>query len=462
MNHSQALCIAYIGGGSRGWAWQLMGDLALEESLLGEVRLYDIDLEAAKRNAVIGNRISQLPTARSKWLYTAVEEMDQALEGADFVIISILPGTFDEMASDVHAPEAYGVYQSVGDTAGPGGIIRALRAGPMFEEIARAIARCCPTAWVINYTNPMAQCVHTLYDTFKDINAVGCCHEVFGTQKLLCRMLAQEAGIENLDRRELDICVQGVNHFTFITDARYKGEDIIPAYRDFAQKYAKTGYEDSDKGNWMNNLFASGNRVKFDLFLQYGAIAAAGDRHLAEFMPGTKYLKDPNTAAQWQFALTPVSWRKADLKKRLERSQRLFNGEEIVQLSPSGEEGVDIIKALLGLGNLVTNLNLNNIGQISNLPLGAVVETNALIMGGCIVPLYTGEIPDALVTLTTPAVNAQKAIAKAIRQKAAAPAFQAFLNDPLLCTLSSQQARELYRMMLDNTSAYLKEWDLSF
>lgn len=103
------------------------------------------------------------------------------MTGADFVVISILPGIFDEMEFDVHLPERLGIWQSVGDTAGPGGMIRALRSIPMFVEIAEAIKAYSPDAWVINYTNPMSLLVKTLYTVFPEIKAFGCCHEVFGT-----------------------------------------------------------------------------------------------------------------------------------------------------------------------------------------------------------------------------------------------------------------------------------------
>lgn len=113
--------IAYIGGGSKQWARVFMSDLAVSEDLSGRIALYDIDLEAAERNAAIGARINLDPAAKSHFQYTVCPRLEDALEGADFVVISILPGTFREMRSDVHVPEKYGIYQSVGDTAGPGG-----------------------------------------------------------------------------------------------------------------------------------------------------------------------------------------------------------------------------------------------------------------------------------------------------------------------------------------------------
>ena len=142
--------IAYIGGGSRGWAWTFMTDLALEPQISGTIRLYDIDVQAAQNNAVIGNRVSSRKDAVGKWTYQTCQSLQEALNGCDFVVISILPGTFDEMESDVHLPERLGIYQSVGDTAGPGGMIRALRTIPMFVEIGEAIRKYAPQAWVIN------------------------------------------------------------------------------------------------------------------------------------------------------------------------------------------------------------------------------------------------------------------------------------------------------------------------
>ena len=106
--------IAYIGGGSRGWAILLMKDLACEKKLSGTIKLYDIDKEAAYDNEIIGNKITESSESKGKWLYKSVETIEEALKDSNFVIISILPGTLKEMAVDVHAPERYGIYQPVG------------------------------------------------------------------------------------------------------------------------------------------------------------------------------------------------------------------------------------------------------------------------------------------------------------------------------------------------------------
>ena len=452
--------IAYIGGGSRGWAWGLMSDLAMEESLSGKVCLFDIDQEAADKNEVIGNRLRGRKDVKGDWEYISCQTRKEALQGADVVVISILPGTFDEMESDVHAPEAYGVYQPVGDTTGPGGLVRGLRTGPMFQVIAGDIQTYCPNAFVINYTNPMALCMRVLYDTFPEIKAVGCCHEVFHTQTLLCKALAEFRGIENVTRQELRTTVQGVNHFTFVTQASYRGIDLYPIYRQFCDKYADVGYTEGNDDNWMNRFFDSAQMVKMDLFRRTGQIAAAGDRHLAEFNPAPRYLASPEKAHSYRFILTPVSWRKKNQQDLLAKSERLFSGEETFELKPTGEEGVEMIKSFVGLQTMVTNVNLPNAGQIQNLPAGTVVETNAVFSDHSVIPVASGAMQGAAYALTLPAALAQDDILSAIQNKDAALAMRAFAGDALMCGVTLKDAKALYRTMLQNTQAYLQGWNL--
>ena len=456
-NGVEELKIAYVGGGSRGWAWGLMSDLACAEDMSGDVYLYDIDFEAAKHNEIIGNQYNSVEGAVSKWNYKAVENIGEALKGAQFVVVSILPGTFDEMESDVHAPEKYGIYQPVGDSTGPGGVIRALRTMPMMEEIALAVKEYCPDAWVINYTNPMALCIKAMYDAFPEIKAFGCCHEVFSTQKLMCDALEELRGIKPAHRSEVRVNVVGVNHFTWLTEARYHDIDVMPVYAEYAEKY-KDGIGEKD-ANWLNKFFSCQQMVKFDLFKRYGAVAAAGDRHLAEFCEGDWYLQNPEQVASWGFGLTPVSWRKEKLQYRLDRSEKLRSGEEALKIENTGEEGVDQMRAILGLTNLVTNVNLPNVGQIPNLPFGAVVETNAVFTSDSVKPVFAGPIPQGVYALVARNVDNQLLVAEAAKTKKLEPAFKAFVNDPLT-RISTADAKKLFDEMIDNTKAYLQMYDI--
>ncbi len=455
---AEGVKIAYVGGGSKGWAWGLMKDLALAPDMSGTVALYDIDYEAAKRNEKIGNTANRRPGCLSKWSYKAHKTIDTALRGADFVIISIMPATYDEMEVHVHLPEKYGIYQSVGDTTGPGGIMRALLSIPMFEVIAKAIEKNCPEAWVINYTNPMTVCVRTLYRTFPKIKAFGCCHEVFGTQKLLAKALDDLLGIKDVARADIKVNVTGVNHFTWLTEATYKHIDLFPLYRQFVEKY-KDGYGRSTDETWLKDHSRTASLVKFDLFKKYGYIAAAGDRHLAEFCPGNWYLGSKEIVDEYCFGLTPVSWRKAALDQwRTGESFKYASGEKKLDLKPSGEEGVLQMRAILGLTpDYVTNVNLPNNGQIPNLPKDAVVETNARFVSGQVTPVFAGDLPIEIYPLITRIVAEQEMVVDAALNRDLEKAFIAFANNPNVC-LSLADARKLFDEMVEGTKAYLTEY----
>lgn len=454
------LKIAYIGGGSRGWAWKLMSDLAGCEDMSGSVYLYDIDFEAAKNNEIIGNKFNSADGAVTRWDYFAAKTPREALTGADFVVISILPGTFDEMESDVHTPEKYGIYQSVGDTSGPGGIIRAMRTIPMYEEIAEYIKEFCPNAWVISYTNPMTLCIKTLYRVFPEIKAFGCCHEVFGTQDFLAEMIQENFG-EKPERHEIKVNPVAVNHFTWLTEATYKNIDLFPYYDKFCDKY-KGGYTNEQIEKMLkakNASFISKHAVKMELFKRFGYIAAAGDRHLVEFLPGKWYLESPERVKEMGFGLTSVAYRKIDLADRIARSERLRSGEEAVRIENTGEEGVNQMRALLGLCDLCTNVNLPNRGQIPNLPLGAVVETNAIFRSGTVTPVFAGPIPESIYPLVSRICAEQESVSEAIAERDLDKIFACFISDPLV-TCSMADAKALFDEMVDNTKEYLKSYNI--
>lgn len=448
--------IAYIGGGSRGWAWSLMCDLAKEKNFCGEVYLYDTDFQAAKDNEKIGNGIKKTVRDASDWTYKASKDYAEALTGADFVIISVLPGTFDEMQSDVEEPEAYGIYAPVGDTTGLSGTIRALRAVPMFREFAENIKKYCPDAKVINYTNPMTCCVRAMYEVFPDIKAVGCCHEVFGTQRLLAEALKKYTGIE-ANFTDIDVEVAGINHFTWITKAFYKDIDLFPIYKKFASEYADTGYPPDFRRSGDTPVFDCTHKVKFDLFNRFGVIAAAGDRHLSEFCPGAWYLKNDEHIQSYGFIRTPVQYRKDELKERLARSRRLVSGEEPFKLYETGEAGTRIMEALSGVCEYKTNVNYPNKGQFPQAPLGAVVETNVFLSGKGVSPIISATpLPLAVYALIDRVIKVQEMTVKAAVNYDLKLAFDAFVMDQTNI-LDLKQSRKLFDTMIKNTRKYLPD-----
>lgn len=452
--------ICYIGGGSRGWTRKFMGDIALQKSFYGTVVLYDIDTGAAEDNAILGNKISAMDAAKSKWKYFVAKDLKQALTEVDFVIMSILPGTFEEMYSDVHSGERYGIYQPVGDSVGIGGIIRAMRTIPIYEEYANAISKYCPNAFVINFTNPLTLCTATLYDVFKGIKAFGCCHEVFSTQELLAKIVEEKCGEKNISRKEVDIDVNGVNHFTWITRCKIRGIEAISLYKEYIEenfdKLMQRPFTDEEK------VGAGGSRdlVKMDLFKRYGQVAAAGDRHLVEFLNNTWYLNDTETIEKYKFCLTPISWRKENQAERLKVTQMLLRGERKLEIKYSGEEFVELMEGLLGIRDFISNVNLPNKGQSSYAPLGAIVETNAIFSKGKITPIEGVPLNDSVSAMVLKILNNQQNTLNAIRKRDINAVFNCFMQEPMACKLSLSDGEKLFSYMVESTKKYLNDWKI--
>ncbi len=207
-----------------------------------------------------------------------------------------------------------------------------------------------------------------------------------------------------------------------------------------------------------NGAYVTKELVKFTLFKRYGAIAAAGDRHLAEFCPGKWFLESKEMVDdKYGFSLTTVAWRKIELEQRKQKALDYYNGKPF-ELRETGEETVRQIKALLGLGDFVTNVNIPNVGQVENNPYGAIVETNAFFSGNSVKPVHGGSIPADLNALIMRIIEEQEAITDAALSGDYEKAFVVFLNNPNMC-LNVDKARELFDRMLENTKAYLPYYD---
>lgn len=423
------LKIAYIGGGSRGWAHILMNDLALCADLSGIVYLYDIDLGAARLNEKLGNWLQTQPGVVSQWHYHAVETLPEALQDADFVFISIQPGPLEMMAHEVAVAERYGMYFPVGDTTGAPGLMRGLRSAIIYEGFAHAIADHCPQAWVINYSNPMSICTRTLTKVEPGLKVFGCCHEVFGTQRLLAE-LAQEALslTEAPQRDDIRVNVSGINHFTWIDRADFQGHDLLSIARQHMEKpgvlRAYTQVEVENNGGW----FQDHHQIKFELLKRFGTLAAAGDRHLSEFVVG--FTHSPEELYRWGIIRTPVAWRIERWKIAPQIAQDYLAGRLHWTPQDSGEEALRQIRALLGLEDFITNVNTENVGQVPDLPIHAVVETNALFSRNQVTPLSAGALPSGVHGLVSRHVANQEMIIEAALKRNQEMAFQAVFNDP--------------------------------
>jgi alpha-galactosidase/6-phospho-beta-glucosidase family protein len=178
-------------------------------------------------------------------------------------------------------------------------------------------------------------------------------------------------------------------------------------------------------------------------------LPAAGDRHLAEFVPW--FLTSAKSCYTWGFCLTPYSYRIKRWRTAPREQQRQLDGKDPITLSGSGEEYVNQMAALIGLTSFRTNVNLPNTGQMGGMPKGALVETNALFSQDRVEPVVSGELPSAVNALIHPHVVNHELVIRAVLEGDKDMAFRAFINDPLTQRLALDDAWALFNRMLKAT-----------
>jgi len=297
----------------------------------------------------------------------------------------------------------------------------------------------------------MAICTRTLARVAPGLKVFGCCHEVFAVQRMLAGLATRywEAAPA---REEIRVNVIGINHFTWFDQATWNGRDLLALVQQHLQQPATLRpYTQPEVESW-NDWFKSVHQVKFRLFQRFGLLAAAGDRHLVEFLPG--FIHSPGNLFRLGIIRTPVSWRIARWQTAPQKTLDLLEGRTPLELQSSGEEGVPQIRALLGLGDLITNVNLPNQGQIANLPPGAVVETNACFSRDEVRPLAAGSLPPGLAPLIQQHSANQELVIDAVQQRDKDLAFQAVYTDPSN-SLDIDACWEMFNQMLHASRDYL-------
>ena len=461
MSNATDVTIAILGAGGRYWAPTVLRDLALSPDLTGKLRLHSRHLGALDKTAEVAETLFSHPDARTRFEVSCSTSLEETLNGADFVFIGISPGPAAMFANDLEITEQFGVLHTVGDTTGPAGISRALRAIPIFAEFARAVGEHCPNAWVVNFANPLTLCTAALYDVFPDIKAFGCCHEVAGTKRLLAQLISRELGGPAPAANEISLDIAGVNHFTFATAAHYQGESLFPFLQslcDLPETFADaSGYaaHNSARGAFWDHKAMIG----LDMFRRFGVLGAAGDRHLAEFVPW--YLSAGEAGLhRWGVVATPASFRAGTWQPAagVQVAANPLDASGVPEhLVASGEEAVAQVCALLGLSDLDTNVNLPNSGQISQLPIGAIVETNAQFRHGTVRPVTTTPLPDAVAPLVARICEVQALTLRAALACDFDLALQAILLDPL-CMIAPDRAADMLKTLVAANRELLLDW----
>jgi alpha-galactosidase len=424
--------VVIVGAGSTVFTPGLIVDLVTSRCLRDAmVWLVDVDHHAVDVMSRLAGRI-----ARERGVGLRIEgttDRREALPGATFVTTTIAVGGAPAWEQDLRIPERYGVYQTVGDTVGPGGVFRALRHIPELVAIAGDMEELCPEAWLFNYTNPLSVNVRAVQKASR-IKCIGLCHGVLHTR----HAIADDLG---LPAHEVNVVFAGINHLCWLLDLRHRGRDLYPAFR------AKV----------LGDLAASAEPAKGDpyggfqevsaLLLEiYDRYPSPGDRHVAEFFPYFLRKEGAELAHALQSSLdltNELVTGKGTLWERLaaEADGRAPLDERLFKETREGERVVDIIESILSDRQaLELAVNVRNDGLIPNLPPEAIVEVPGVV-GGCGVRgIGVGGLPQAIADLLRGRIDQQELVVDAALTGDRRLALQALLADPLVRDLESAKA----------------------
>ncbi len=384
--------IVFVGGGSFLWTERFAIDLFLKKPLRGS-RLVLVDKDREALDLVAGICRLANEKAGADWSIETAE-LDDALAGAHYVIVSISTGGLEAFELDYRIPEKYGVFHSVGDTVGPAGISRTLRNVPVFIDIARRMEQTCPDAWMIHVTNPLAQLTRCVAKA-STIKVMGLCHNFEGTMGALAKFLGAE-------RRELHAETFGVNHFTFLRNMTWRGEpfeerlsvDAYLRYHEEVHGPVTSGTTDDEINAMLGGSID--DRLSYQLYDRLGYFPVGGAEHVAENFPF--FLNDPATIRRHRIRRKGVLPRRQEGKEqKRKRVEDILAGRVAMNdLVPSREALADIIQALHAGVPCQAVVNLPNTGQIENLPPDVVVESWAAIEKDDVSPLPSGSVPVVL------------------------------------------------------------------
>jgi alpha-galactosidase len=370
-----------------------------------------------------------------------------ALTEADFVIITISTGGLEAMAHDLAIPEKYGIYQTVGDTVGPGGWSRTLRNVPVFVHLGEQLARYAPHAVVLNYTNPMASLTATLIEV-SGLRTVGLCHGLFENYAAL-------EALFGVEEQELSLNFGGLNHFFWVLDFAVRGEPGYPLLEErLGQRSLEAALHD---GTVDEHGFHSHQTLASELYEQYGYLPYIADRHTSEFLSG--YLNStPEALERYNLKRTTIEERERMRQEARQRALELASGEREPS-SRSRETAVDIIIAVSQHEPFVDVVNLPNEGQIDNVPRGVVVETLGLVDGLGFRPISVGALPPVIERLIAPHCTVLELTLDAALCGDEEMALQALTLDPLCSHLSPAEARAMGRELMQATKKWLPQFD---
>jgi alpha-galactosidase len=431
--------ITFIGAGSTVFAKALLGDIfSWPELAESTIYLHDIDEDRLRTSELMAGHLARALQAQPR--IEATGNRQAALEGADFVIsmfqvAGYKPGT----VLDFEIPKKYGLRQTIADTLGIGGIMRALRTIPVFLEMCAEMERLCPDVLHLNYVNPMAMNCWAMSRASR-VKTVGLCHSVQGT----AGQLAADIGVP-LD--EINYVAAGINHMAFYLKFQRNGRDLYPLIR---QVIAEGRVPD-----W--------NRVRYEMFSRLGFFVSESSEHFAEYVPWFLKRDRPDLIERFNIPLD-------EYIRRCETQIAFWDfmrgqyeagnfDHPLLEIKPSHEYGALIIHSVETGTPRVIYGNVANEGVIENLPAGCCVEVPCLVDKNGIQPVRIGSLPPHLAALMQTNINVQSLTVEAALSRKREHVYHAAMLDPhTAAELDLDQIWQMVDELIEAHGDWLPPW----
>jgi len=407
--------ITILGAGSSVFARNVLGDCMCSPALAGsEIAIYDVNGQRLKESEVILGAINKaLGGKASIKPYLGVENRKEALRRSDFVVNTIQVGLYDPCTiTDFEIPKKYGLRQTIADTLGIGGIMRALRTIPVLQDFARDIEDVCPGAWFLNYTNPMSMLTGYML-RYTGVKTVGLCHSVQICTLGLLTDLGMEDKLEG--RREL---IAGINHMGWLLEIMDKnGADLYPEIKKrAAEKNASVKHSDM---------------VRYDYIDKFGYYCTESSEHNAEYNPYYIKTRYPELIERFNIPLDEYLRRCVEQIKNWEGEYKNLTTHDMLQHDRSFEYASYIMEALsTGVPYKINGNVLNTGGLIENLPADACVEVPCMVDNYGVNPCRAGKLPVQLAAMNMTNINVHLLTIEAAVTLKKEHIYQAAMLDP--------------------------------
>jgi len=431
--------ITLLGAGS-GFMQPLFTDILNIEGLdSGVIGLVDIDKKRLGVSIKLMNRILQLMGKSQTWKIDASTDRTQVLPGTDYLINTIEVSGVQCVRFDNDIPLKYGIDQCIGDTIGPGGIMKALRTLPPFLQILKDAERLCPRAIIMNYTNPMS--IMTLGAVRSTtMPFVGLCHSVQGTSYQLSTIAGVPYG-------EMEWKCGGINHLAWFTELKHRGKDLYPvllAAMENPEVYEK-------------------DPVRLEMMKQFGYFVTESSGHFSEYVPYfrkrpdilKKYCRDGYLGGTSFYANCWPGWRESADRIRLE----MASGKRDINLKRGCEYASDIIEGHLFDRNKIIYGSVPNTGLIPNLPLTGVVEVAVLVSREGYTPTYFGNLPEQVAALCRANMCVFELVVQGVLNADREAVIHAMMLDPLNAAVCCPaEIRAMGEELIEAEKKFIPAW----